>query len=304
MSKKYSNLSYQICESVRANFKEGTDKHSYKIVNGAKKDSKVFSYSQRNNLIGIGKQLGRYIQRYYPDIRYVKEIDSEHINAFMASKSDCSGSTIVNYANNISKLNYCLNDYYVSCNKKWNIRRIQGKQKQYRNIAFTREELEEILNSKPNTSYGWKGVKIAMMTGARAEDIVTMRGKDIHLNTKKITIYKSKNGRTWDIELLTEDLEQWSNFKKEVNDNDRIVPIRPDSLNAWLRRACISINITRYKEAKTGIHAIRKMVAQEHYDRFRKNGIRREEALDLVEKHLGHGIGRTELHEIYVLDQW
>ena len=56
------------------------------------------------------------------------------------------------------------------------------------------------------------------------------------------------------------------------------------------------------KYQDTSIHAIRKMYAQEQYDRYREQGLEINQALGQVSVDLGHSENRLELMREYVLD--
>ena len=57
---------------------------------------------------------------------------------------------------------------------------------------------------------------------------------------------------------------------------------------------------TEYKEAKTGVHAIRKMYATEAYLERINSGMGKEEAWGEVSEILGHGKDRMDLFRVYV----
>ena len=81
---------------------------------------------------------------------------------------------------------------------------------------------------------------------------------------------------------------------------EKLVPVRANSLNQYLARQCFRLGITGYKEAKTGIHAIRKMYATEAYLARLNSGMRKEEAWGEVSGILGHGKDRMDLFKVYV----
>lgn len=71
--------------------------------------------------------------------------------------------------------------------------------------------------------------------------------------------------------------------------NERIVDIKEDSVNKQLSRVEEALGIReKYKNACTGIHSIRKMVAQREYDRCRNGGMARKQAMEWVSAYLGH----------------
>ena len=56
------------------------------------------------------------------------------------------------------------------------------------------------------------------------------------------------------------------------------------------------------KYTDTSIHSIRKLYAQEEFDRLRKEGLEIKQALGEVSVLLGHSDNRFELMKEYVLD--
>lgn len=70
-----------------------------------------------------------------------------------------------------------------------------------------------------------------------------------------------------------------------------------------LDRAEKALNIReKYADADTGLHSIRKMLAQELYDKYRKDGMSKKDALNHVSEYLGHGKDRMETMRQYVLN--
>ena len=67
---------------------------------------KVFSYKTRKALVQTGAQFANYIKRNYPQIKYIKDIQSEHVEAFLkdAICRGCSNITVQQYKTRLDKL--------------------------------------------------------------------------------------------------------------------------------------------------------------------------------------------------------
>ena len=101
-----NNLQYQFKTAVDHGFKEGMDKHAIKAELGRKMADKVFSYKTRKALVQTGAQFANYIKRNYPQIKYIKDIQSEHVEAFLkdAICRGCSNITVQQYKTRLDKL--------------------------------------------------------------------------------------------------------------------------------------------------------------------------------------------------------
>ena len=79
---------------------------------------------------------------------------------------------------------------------------------------------------------------------------------------------------------------------------ERIIPIRPKSINQNIRRHLMACNLD-YKH--NHCHAIRKNYAQNLFDSYRQNkGYTMKQALDCVSKNLGHSGGREDIFRVYL----
>ena len=98
------NLKYQFLNAINQNFKEGMDKHSLKS-SGQMNGARVFSYSDRKNLIDVASNFSNWMKQEHPEVKQVKDVNSNHIQGFLNSKKDtCSQATLKQYANKFNKL--------------------------------------------------------------------------------------------------------------------------------------------------------------------------------------------------------
>ena len=86
----------------------------------------------------------------------------------------------------------------------------------------------------------------------------------------------------------------WSHFYLSI-------PVKEDSINKAIQREMEKLEL-KDKYEDTSIHAIRKLYAQEQFDRYREQGMEIQEALGQVSVDLGHSENRIELMKEYVLN--
>lgn len=138
------NICYQMTSSIDNGFKPGRDKHSDKKQN-RECDYKIYSYASRNEMIDFAHRFSDFIKTYYPEIRQVKNITVEHINAYLQSKTKVTQQTIQHEVSCINKLQLCCNKKF-GINVDWKTGRIVPKVeiKQKRDIVFTDEQIKKI----------------------------------------------------------------------------------------------------------------------------------------------------------------
>ena len=86
-----------------------------------------------------------------------------------------------------------------------------------------------------------------------------------------------------------------------MGEYERICPIQSDSVNKAVQRCMERVGIAE-KYKNTSIHSIRKMYAQQEFDKYREQGMEIDKALGQVSVQLGHGENRLELMREYVID--
>lgn len=94
------------------------DKHADK-ANGIRNTDKIYSYSARSNLIDLSANFANFMRESYPEIHKVNEIGTEHIRAFLNSKTrNCSQLTLNQFNSLFSKLEKCVNAKYLLVSSK------------------------------------------------------------------------------------------------------------------------------------------------------------------------------------------
>ena len=285
--KRIRDLRQQLVYTVNKNFKEGMDKHSIK-KEGASNNTRIYTYSDRRNLIKFTSNISNFLKEKYPEIRLATDIKSEHIQAFLNLKAEtCTKATIDQYVSKANKMQNLINSTYHSNNKL--VLEIPKTEKEiYRDKQLSLEHYKMLKKSIKNEN-ALKAIECAKNFGLRVEDISSLRKGDIDLDKKIVNVIASKGGRDRTVKLKTKEqlevAERLYNSKLALT--ERIVPIKPDSINKALYREMERVGIKEmYKN--TGIHAIRKLYAQEEYNRCRNKGMSIERSRAIVSKQLGH----------------
>jgi len=108
---KKRNIKYQFKHCIDIHFREGMDKHSMKI--SGKDNSRIYSYSDRKNLIDLSAGFANWLKDNHTEIKQVKDINLQHIQEFLNTKvNDCSHKTLEQYQSHFRKLETLVNSTY------------------------------------------------------------------------------------------------------------------------------------------------------------------------------------------------
>lgn len=297
------NLKYQFLNAIDKNFKEKMDKHSIKDA-GQMNGARVFSYADRKNLIDVASNFSNWMKQEHPEVKQVKDVNANHIQGFLNSKKDtCSQATMKQYANKFNKLEKVVNHTYnTNASYKGFIVPVTKEQTKIRNSSMQKEDFKKLENGFSNSNSSAKqAIELSAKCGLRVSEIVKLQGRDINLEKNTIHVADGKGGRDRDVQIRPEDKQFFTDLKASVGDYERICPIQSDSVNKAVQRCMERVGIAE-KYQDTSIHSIRKMYAQEQYDRYREQGMEINKALGKVSVDLGHGENRLELMKEYVLD--
>lgn len=297
------NLKYQFLNAINSNFTEGMDKHSIK-ASGQMDNTRVFSYANRKNLIDTASNFSNYMKEQHPDVKMVKDVKGEHIQGFLNSKSNsCSSATLKQYQSRFSKLENIVNKTYnCGANYKGFTTPAGVNNTKIRNSSMSREDFKKLENSFSNSNSSAKtAIQLTARAGLRVSECTKLQGRDINIEKGTIHVADGKGGRDRDIPMREQDKQYFADLKASVGDTERVCPVQPDSINKAIQREMEKLELKEQYE-DTSIHAIRKMYAQEEYDRYRAEGMEIKEALGEVSVQLGHGENRLELMKEYVLN--
>ncbi|MGL4741520.1 MAG: tyrosine-type recombinase/integrase [Sarcina sp.] len=300
--KRIRDIRQQLLHTVNKNFKEKMDKDSIKKEEKTN-NTRIYSYADRRNLVKFTSNIAHFLKDKHPEVRLATEIKSEHVQEFLNLKAQtCSKATIDQYVSKANKMQNLINKTFGS-NNKLVLEIPKAKREVYRDKQLSLEHYKTLEKSIKNKNI-LNAIQAAKNFGLRVEDISCLRKGDIDLNNKTVNVIDSKGGRDRTVKLKTK--EQLEVAQKLYNSKavltDRIIPILPDSINRGLNRALTELGIKEeYKN--TGIHSVRKLYAQEEFNRCRNKNMSIEKARSIVSEQLGHSKERgkdDELMKTYV----
>lgn len=297
------NLKHQFLHAINSSFKEGMDKHSLK-AQGVRNDGKIFSYSDRKNLIDTACNFSNYMKESHPNIKQVKDVTADHIQGFLNSKKDsCSKATLNQYCSKFNKLEKCVNNTYnTNANYKGFTAPTGKENTKIRNSSMSQGDFKKLENAfKGSKSSGATAIQLAARAGLRVSECTKLQGRDVDIKNNCIHVIGGKGGRNRDVPIRPQDKVYFSNLKASVTSTERICPVKTDSINKSVQRAMEKAGI-KNNYTDTSIHCIRKMYAQDSYNSFRASGMSIQESLDNTSKLLGHGENRNDLMKEYVLN--
>ena len=288
------NLKYQFKTCIEKNFKEKMDKHSIK-KNKQMNKTRIFSFSDRKNLIDFTANFSNFMKENHKEIKLVKDINSNHVQEFLNDKAKtCSQATLREYSSHIRKMSNLINSTYKT-NIKYDFKTPKsssGKQI-LRDQQMKLENYKRIHEIMRNGSNGQKAIEIGKNFGLRISEITKLQKRDIDLDKKEILVKDAKGGRDRTVHFNTEEqikvaIKLYNSVSRDL---DRIVSVKENSINMALNRAMKKLNIkNEYKE--TSFHSIRKLYAQQEYDRLRKEGYSIKIVCCNVSEQLGHSSER------------
>ncbi|MDT8715236.1 site-specific integrase [Clostridium sp. 19966] len=310
-----ASLKHQFLTCIDRNFNEsGSDKHSAKGgQHSGTEDTmgRVWSYAERKSLIDISSQLAVFCKENF-GTKQIKDITASNIQDFLKSKADtCNRNSLENYVSRLNKIEILVNKTFETADVHWrgNIVAPQSNismEGKIRNVFMERSDFNRILEfGKDSKSLAPIAVELAGICGFRASELEKLQLRDINFSNNTIHIHESKGGKSRDIEVTQEQMDRIKEIVQErglTNPTDHIVGIKAESIDRWLNRACSSeeLKLNKYSDAKSGIHAIRKMVATEKYEQFISEGYNKKEAIDKVSNFLGHGENRKDIAQAYI----
>lgn len=299
------NLKYQFKNAIDKNFKEGMDKHSLKRSEGLG-NGRIYSYADRKNLIDFSSNFSNYMRVNFSYVKMARDIKPEHIQKFFNEKSkNCSKATIEQYRSKFSKLEKLVNKTYntnISYSKGYILPISKENTEKIRNVSMSREEYSRLQNVINNsTSSARIGIELSARFGLRVAEVTKLQGRDIDLNKGVLRVVDSKGARSRDITIQRNDKVFCEALKRNIGDMQRVVPLRENSVNVFLNRSLEKCDLKeKYSSAKTGIHSIRKMAAQDFYNKCREEGKSMKISLQETSIWLGHGRDRMELMKEYI----
>lgn len=303
------NIKYQLLTCIDKNFCPGTNKHSLKIEKKMD-NTRIFSYSDRKNLVDVYSQFASFMKENHRNVKFAKDIKAEHVQNFLNKKAadGCSRETLKTYWSNMHKMQNLINATYHShvdfhgCFVPVPVR--SGDK--IRCHAMSDDDFFKLFQTYGSKSVMRDVLRIAYAVGLRADEVMSLQGRDIDVENWVVKVFHGKGGKNRDVPIADSDKKYFSELKSRYQDNDKIVWIKKNSMYRSINRhkAMAGINCRYYH---TAIHAIRKNFAQRQYDAFRGQGDTQGKALSKVSVILGHGVDRHEIDNCiqqYVLNIW
>lgn len=290
---KIRNIKYQFKYCIDTHFKEGMDKHSLKSQ--GKDNSKIYSYSDRKNLIDLSSNFANWLKINYPEIKQLYEINSSHIQEFLSSKtSDCSQKTLEQYQSRFRKLEVLANSTYnINVNYHNVVTPLSSRNggSKIRNAMLSTDNYNKLLKTT-NANFR-KALTLSFHFGLRAAECAKLRYEDISENGIKIIDSKGKRNRF----IPVENKQQKKIIEDFLTKKGRVVSVQVGSLQQAFNR----------EKKKQGVfitngdfHTARKAFATNKFQEYRKQGQSVQQALNNVSHRLGHGNNRNDLMKQYI----
>lgn len=151
-------------------------------------------------------------------------------------------------------------------------------------------------------SCGKTAFEVALRTSCRVSELCKLQARDFKINpdgTGTLAIVDSKGKRSRVIELTSDDVKFFKELVGDKKENERLIPIRENSINQYLHRACQHLGFTNILEAKTGYHSLRKATIQKYY-REQIPIVGEKKAREMSMVRLGHSANRSDLVHTYL----
>lgn len=303
------SLGYQFENAINSRFgkngKGGFDKHSMR-KNKVDTTDKVFSYKERESLIKLGYQIDKFMKKNYPDIKNVNEITAEHMQSFLNSKANTNNKnslisikSTLNKLDKVSSKRYKTKSGYFMCGVT--IPKTTCKNNIRQNVSATPKDWSRIEKEMESSrSKANNLIRLGYNLALRVESLSNMRACDFDFKNGLVHIVDDKGNR--DRTLKMTDVELCKKIVGVRSGKDRITNMKPDSINRQFKRLCEKAGITKFKNARTGIHALRKGRACIYAKELKDSGMDREGVLGEVSRFLGHRTSRRDVLTKY-LDQ-
>lgn len=276
------------------------DKHAVKRA-GQMNGTRIFSYSDRSNLVDLASGFAAYMKQTYPQIREVKNVTTDHVQAFMSAKCDtASQATLSQYASRFSKLERLVNDTYKSCNVDFHsivvpASNVNGGGK-IRSQMLAASDYRTLLNGTTNTNL-YNALTLSYCCGLRAAECSKLQAKDWNPKTGTISIVDSKGKRSREVKVPAQHL----NVVRAVmtSTEGRICNCQTESLQKAFRRELTARGLSdTYKNG--AFHLARKAYATNTYKELRSQGVSVQDSLSAVSQSLSHGANRNDLMKQYI----
>ena len=287
------NLRHDLRTSVMNAFREGQKKHDLK--HEQKETIGVWSYGTKIDLLDKINTFSAWCKDN--DVIKLEGVTKDLITQFLEDKSNegCTDRTVEAYRSALRRIG-------MLSGQDWGVEKVvaRGRAAADRGAesVVSKEDFDTLIAyCLANPSKSSVCVLLEREIGIRAGDMAY--GVKIVDNELRIN---SKNGRIC-VREITPDVRRIIEsdvFKEMVDEQGRVHAPKDDSLNKYLRRTQDKLHLERHS-----FHDLRRYVAQEKYDEYRRAGADRTEALNMVGSWLNHGEKRAEMVlESYIKNAW
>lgn len=327
---KTRSITKQLEHAIGESQHLGESKRSYKRGHGGDTGERIYGIEYSDSIYKYARQFGAFMKSEHPDIKLVRDIKQEHVQAFIDYKAKtCAQTTVGTIISNLTKIERCVQkEYYRKAD--WGTGRLINtslREGGYRRLVATDSDYERLMAVlRPSEgrarSNAWRVLPLSRYAGLRLKE-----GCEVHFGRLTTTGGKygfgtltiqgkadgAKGGR-W----RTIDLPSGEARAALIEACKGCVPGGPllfrlgdpskgileksvsDMLHRGLRAAGLDPEKWRWNTA----HPFRKQFAQEIYDITRAQGVSKREAADAAHDQLGHGPNRKDLDHDYIKNMW
>lgn len=265
-------------------------------------DWRVYSAADAKALIQMASQFGRYAQHEL-GIKHARDLRLEHAEKFLEDrrKDGCTQSTLNKYAERLRHLSECVNHTYKSAAIDFSRLKAPDAPQAPIREQMTQEQYVAVMNCMTQ-SKSKDGVRLAWNFALRVGSITEFEVRDVDFERNLFTVYRDKGGKTRKLPIETEEQrELLTRLIAGKGPHDKLIDLKQGSINKTLRRNMERSGICQnLLKEKTGIHSIRKLTAQERYDKHKKAGRSKRDAAGDVSQYLGHGRNRKDIRDTYI----
>lgn len=306
VKKIHHQFNYVISQSLLIGVSKRNDRK-----NGVDIEKNIYSIESCEKLRAFCKTFSNYIETTFPDVKYIKDIKTEHVEQFIVSKlSSWSDRTLKERLSQFEKMKI-LTEKTFSCSVAYDMEKVkenaqilkryekQNRQEKQRDKAMERNDFEKLRQALQDNEKALQAAEIARRCGLRVKEISLLRADSIDIEKRCLHVTEgAKNGKKRDVPIRDKDLQYFQNLKER--NEGYIFSVQDDTLNKYIRNGLKEIGLDE-KYKNTTVHSIRKLYAQERYAEEMERLHDKEKAWGVVQSELGHGTAhREELYNAYI----
>lgn len=267
---------------------------------GEMNGTRIFSYSDRSNLVDLASGFSEYMKQKHPNIREIRQISPDHVQGFLATKSSTATQATLNqYGSRFAKLERLVNDSYKSCKVDFHSVVVPSSSKcsgKVRNQMLAASDYQTLLSSTTNSNLR-NALVLSYCAGLRASECSKIKASDWHAASGVLRIVDSKGKRTR--EVLVPQQHHTAVNAVMSSSTGRICDCQTESLQKAFRRQLATCGLAdTYKNG--AFHMTRRAYATNMYKECRAQGMSVQSSLSTVSKSLGHGANRNDLMKQYI----